>query len=172
MNPAIPLGEDGDWSRVEPLLLRAETLLQTAADSLDRQREQTQRERERIAGALDDLHGSLAGLRLELISLVEEMAADAPQAGSLRWQGRLQGQLPGLERLLIELERLLVRHTDHSDPAEGEGLRHRLVRLELEEMLERRHQQVIELHAEVERLEGIVQAAGLAADAAQERGSM
>lgn len=104
------------------------------------QREERRRERERIAGGLDELHAPLAQLRLELISLVEEMAAEAAQAGALSWQGRLQGQLPAHERVLIELEGLLVRSADHPDAVDGEGRHPSLVRLELEEILGRRNQ--------------------------------
>lgn len=169
----MQLGDDRDWSRVELLLLRADTLLNAAADTLDRRQEQRRRDRERIASGLDDLHGPLAQLRLDLIGLVEEMAAEGAQGDSLPWQGRLQEQLPRLERVLMELERLLVQVADPADPGDGDPVRPRLVHLDLAVLLEQRNQQLSELRAEVERLEGIVRAAGLSpAPPDQERGSM
>jgi hypothetical protein len=167
--------DDGDWSQVEQLLLRAETLLHAAADSLDQQRDRGRRERERIAGGLEGLRGPLTRLRLELIGLVEEMAGEASQPGASMWQGRLQGQLPSLEHALIALDRLLVdaaEPVDAADAVDGDGPRPRLVHLELEEILEQRNRQLIDLRAQVERLDGIVRAAGLSPDAFQESGSI
>lgn len=164
-------GEDTDWSRVEHLLLRAETLLHAAADTLERRREERQQERARIAGGLDDLQRPLAQLRLELISLVEQMAAEGSQGSSMSWQGRLQQQLPPLERVQIELERLLLHVADPPSSVDGEGIHPRLVHLEWQKLLEQRNHQVIELRGEVQRLEGILRAAGLSSAASQERGS-
>lgn len=174
MTPEPPLGHDPDWSLVEQLLLRAETLLHASADSLDRRREEREQQQERIARGLDDLRRPLTQLRRDVIDLVEAMADEAASGHSLPWQARLQEQLPQLERALIELDRLLVEVADPPDPVNEEGIRPRLAHLEFQEMLEQRNQQVIELRAEVQRLEAIVQAAGLSlsAGASQESGSM
>ncbi len=165
-------GDDPDWSRVEHLLLRAETLLHASTNSLERVNQQRRQERERIASGLDDVRRPLAQIRLDIINLVEGMAAEAAQGGSITWQGRLQEQLPPLEDALNNLERLLVQHADPTDPEAGAGIRPRLEHLEFEQLLEQRHQQVIKLSAEVQRLEGIVRAAGLSPDGSQESGSI
>lgn len=168
----MSLADEHDWSRAEHLMLRAETLLHACATSLERRREERGRERERIAHGLDDVRRPLMRLRLEVIGLVEAMAAEAAQGESPPWQARLQEQLPPLERALIDLERLLVLVADPSDAENGSGMRPRLEHLEFEQLLEQRHQQVIELRDEVQRLEGIVRAAGLSSGASQESGSM
>lgn len=164
--------DDPDWSRVEHLLLRAETLLHASATSLERVNQKRRQEREWIASGLNDVRRPLAQIRLDMINLVEGMAAEAAQGGSMLWQGRLQEQLPPLENALINLERLLVQHAAPTDPGAGEGIRSRLEHLEFEQLLEQRHKQVIKLRAEVQRLEEIVRAAGLSPDGTQESGSI
>ena len=138
-------------TQLEPLLLRAELLLERAVALRSHDQEKRSRELAWVALELERCEQPLQTLGLTLEDLIEQVGAQRQDSISQRWQDQLQQGLQQLHSVNLRIEELLMALETNQLPTQDRPMEERPER-QLQELLARRHRHVVALEAEVKEL--------------------
>ena len=138
-------------TQLEPLLLRAELLLERAVALRTHDQDKRSRELAWVALELERCGQPLQTLGLTLEDLIEQIGAQRQDSASQRWQAQLQQGFQQLHSVNLRIEELLMALETNQLPTQDRPLVERPER-QLQELLARRQRQVVALEAEVKEL--------------------
>ena len=138
-------------TQLEPLLLRAELLLERALALRSQDQDKRSRELAWVALELEGCEQPLQTLGITLEDLIEQIGAQRQDSVSERWQAQLQQGLQQLHSVNLRIEELLMALDTNQLPTQDRPLVERPER-QLQELLARRQRHVVALEAEVKEL--------------------